>query len=287
MNFYLFLYSFCLVLLGLLCGCTPRQKKCAVPSLLYTRYEAKTDPNPPGHIRKSIKTMSCAELESLKEYYLVTKNTTAAVPCLEQLIKICEVPQRLQELYLELADVQFELGNMDSASKYYTLYLSLYPSSPHRAYVHYRAILCKFYLTFSADRDQTRTEETLTLTQEYLNQAKTDKSSYVAYIPDVEDVHKQCCRKLYDHDMYIVNFYYKKGSYQAASVHLEHAKKRYYALLKEVEPEILRLEYDLAQKQGNFTLAQAKQTELATKYPQMVVAASDPESKKRHAADKF
>lgn len=222
----------------------------------------------PEELKKNIKKMTVEELERAKNHYVAIGNKTQAILYLEQIITSAADQKMLQDIRLELADLYFDEGHISKASKAYTSYLGLYPGSEDRAYVHYRAILCRFYETFNPDRDQTRTEETLILTQEYLNRVISDKEFYAVYSIDVETVQKQCCKKLFDHDKGILNFYYKKGNFKAALLHLTHMKKQYLKLYKEVEPELLAFECAIAQNTHDTTLLLAKQTELKTKYPE-------------------
>lgn len=230
--------------------------------------EEKVAIAPPAHLKKNIKTMTVEELQKAKEYYIAINNKTNAILYLEQIITIASDQQLLKDFRLELADLYFEQGLISKACKVYTSYLGLYPGSEHRAYVHYRAILCRFYETFSSDRDQTRTEETLVLTQEYLNRSITDKEFYTVYATDVETIQKQCCKKLFEHDIDIFKFYYKKGNYKAADVHLAYMKKHYSKLYRESEPELLTLECTIAEQKHDLTRLLAKQTELKNKFPE-------------------
>lgn len=222
----------------------------------------------PAVIKKNPKTLTIAELQIAKEYSISIDNKSQTIVYLENMLRQCSDPNLLKDIYLELGDLYFEQGNMTKASALYTSYITLYPGSPQRAYVHYQAILCRFYTTFSIDRDQTKTEETLQLTKLYLDVANID-AIYKEYNDDVAMIQKQCFRKLYSHEMDIVNFYYKKGNYKAAQLHLDEIKKTYVvALHEEVEPEIINFECTIATKLGNTATLLAKQTELQTKYPQ-------------------
>jgi outer membrane assembly lipoprotein YfiO len=225
-------------------------------------------PTKPSVMNKNPKSLSFDDLKVAKKYSEDMGNKRQTIMYLELMVKLCSDPNTLKEIYLELADLYFEQGNMELASKLYTSYITLYPGSPQRAYVHYQAILCKFYSTFSSDRDQTRTEEAFLSTQMYLQLAIRDEL-YREYRDDVTAIQKQCCKKMYDHEMDIFNFYYKKGNYKAAQVHLEEIKKIYITLMRdEVEPDLLTLECDLAKQLGDTTTLVAKQAELQAKYPQ-------------------
>lgn len=252
-------------------GCTHRstlQKEAKKNNRI--QHNTPTDqetPVPPAALKKNVKTMTIEELQTAKEYCVATKNTSQAIIYLEQIVMNSSDQNILRNARLELADLYFEQGSIDKAGKLYTSYLALFPGSEDCAYVHYRAILCRFYETFSSDRDQTRTEETLILTQEYLNRSLKDKEFYTAYITEVENVQNQCCKKLFEHDRDICKFYCKKGNLKAADIHLAYMKKHYGRLYKQSEPELLTLECAIAQQKNDSTLLIVKQTELKNKYP--------------------
>jgi outer membrane assembly lipoprotein YfiO len=259
---------------------------CALPSCKKSRYStrptyyqtkhpeqaSKDKPKltQPAVSRRSPKTLTFAELQEAKDYSVAIDNKAQIIVYLENMLRQCSDPNLLKEIYLELADLYFEQGSLEQASKLYASYMTLYPGSPYRAYVNYQAILCRFYSTFSADRDQTRTEDTFKLAQLYLELTKLEGDIYKEYSDDVTAIQKQCCKKLYDHEMDIFNFYYKKGNYKAAQVHLDEIKKTYITLLGEdVEPDLLALECTLAGRLGDTKTVAVKQAELQTKYPQV------------------
>lgn len=236
----------------------------------------------PAVARKNPKTLSMAELQIAKEYSEALDNKAQTIVYLENMVKQCSDPAMLKEIYLELADLYFEQGSMDLAAKLYSSYVALYPGSPERAYVHYQAILCRFYTTFSHDRDQTKTEETLQLTQLYMDMATKQGELYKEYCDDVASIQKQCCKKLYAHELDIFNFYYKKGNYKAAQVHLDEIKRVYLSLLnEEIEPDLLALECNLATRLGDTKMVVTKQAELQAKYPHLStlkLAANNPKT---------
>jgi len=222
----------------------------------------------PAVAKRNPKTLTMAELQIAKEYSEALDNKAQTIVYLENMVKQCSDPVLLKDIYLELADLYFEQGSMDLAAQLYSSYIALYPGSPLRAYVHYQAILCKYYTTFSHDRDQTKTEETLKLTQLYNELASKQGDIYKEYYNDVASIQKQCCKKMYAHELDVFNFYYKKGNYKAAQVHLDEMKRIYLGLLnEEVEPDLLALECNVATRLGDSKTAVTKQAELEAKYP--------------------
>lgn len=267
-------HFFSIVALALfLPSCKQEQPKKVTLRMQQKQSQGTVDKNKitqPAVAKKNPKTLSMAELQIAKEYSEALDNKAQTIIYLEHMVKQCSDPAMLKDVYLELADLYFEQGNMDLAAQLYSSYIALYPGSPQRAYVHYQAILCKFYTTFSYDRDQTKTEETFKLTQLYLDMASKQSEVYKEYCTDVASIQKQCCKKMYAHELDIFNFYYKKGNYQAAQIHLDEMKRVYLGLLSEdVEPDLLALECNVATRIGDSKLAVTKQAELQAKYPQI------------------
>ena len=279
------------IFLLILAGCGHRselQQKAKKNSRIEQKnLETAQNLTPPPELKKNIKGMTIPELITAKDYCIATDNKTQAILYLEQIITLATDQNTLKDIRLELADLYFDQGSISRASKMYTAYLGLYPGSEDRAYVHYRAILCRFYETLNADRDQTRTEEALILTQEYLNRVISDKELYMAYSTDVETIQKQCCKKLFDHDKGILEFYYKKGNFKAAQLHVAHMKKQYEKLYKEGEPELLVFECTLAQNAHDTTLLLAKQLELKTKYPEFHATLVAQQQPKKSYGNRF
>jgi len=136
--------------------------------------------------------MTIDELRQASDYAFASDHKELAAEYIERLIKKSNDPEELKDLRLQLADIYFEGGQMKEAFKIYSMYLNLYPGSAHRAYVHYQAILCRFYMSLSSDRDQAFTEEAFRLTQEYADKLKEDHNNiYTTYAQQVEEIQGQ------------------------------------------------------------------------------------------------
>ncbi len=221
---------------------------------------------PPEASRKP-EYLTLTELESAREYYLAIDQKDTAAKYVEEMIRKSNDPKQLKELRLQLADLYFQTDKMEAAGKIYAMYLTLYPGDEFRAYAHYQAILCRFYMSLNSDKDQSITTEALVLAQDYVKRAKIDTQIYAFYLKDVVSLRTQCGKRLYESDMNIFNFYLNKGSYKACNVHLDNMKTRFIPLLASCEQELLGLEYLVAEKLDDKELILAKQEEIRTKYP--------------------
>lgn len=218
-------------------------------------------------LNKSVETMSITELRRAKEFALLTDNKQAAIKIIDRMIIVSTDQQEIAQLHLERANLNFDLGRFQKAGKQYEEYLKMYPGSEKIDEVKYKAILCRFYQTLDVDRDQSKTKNTLALANEYLKQPEL----FITYQADVKDIQKKCCKKLLESEMYVFNFYLKRGNTKAAQIRLDFMKEHYLPAVPEVEPQLLTLEYDLATRRGDLKLAQEKQEELARKQPQQTV----------------
>lgn len=112
---------------------------------------------------------------------------------------------------LKMADALFESGEYDEAFDAYDEFEKLHPKNPEIPYVIYQKGMCQFRQMKTIDREQTHTLK-----------AKEEFERLVGRFP--RDEHAQKARKnirkclifLAEYELYIANFYYKMGKYQAA-----------------------------------------------------------------------
>ncbi len=191
-----------------------------------------------------------------KEYY------EKSVRYLTQLMNQTKDSEQLKFLKLETADLYFEHGNLELAQKEFAEYSELYPGAEHAEYAQYKRILCQFYQTYQTDQDQQPTLATRKLAQTYLN-----TNTFKQYRSEIKDIVKHCTLMLYQSEVNVFNFYFKKKSYTAAGQRLSHLKKEFVPQITGIEPDIITLECRLAQAQGNTQLYNERLAYLQKKYP--------------------
>lgn len=213
--------------------------------------------------QKKKEEMSFDELRHKAFACLEKKHRDEAAEYLEQIV--AQHPDRadIAKYKLLLAEVYFKAGKYPSAYELYDHYNQFYPADTRAEYAKYRSILSKFYQTLRSDCDQTQTEETVKLCQEYL-----DVSAYKKYANDVSDINKTCEHKLIDKEVYVFNFYLKQGEYEAASGRLKHLHEAYLPKNQALEARLLYLESQLAKKQKNLALVKENVEKLNTKFPE-------------------
>jgi outer membrane protein assembly factor BamD len=112
---------------------------------------------------------------------------------------------------LKMADAAYEKEDFDEAYDAYDEFERLHPKNPEIPYVIYQKGMCQFRQVNTIDREQTHTLK-----------AKEEFERLIARFP--RDEYAQRARKnvrkglifMADHELYIANFYYKRGNYRAA-----------------------------------------------------------------------
>lgn len=194
----------------------------------------------------NIRDMDYDQLALAKKYYLELEHYERAIKCLERMLTLTAHPTQLNMIRLQLADLFFELGDFKKASKLYVGYLEFYPGTDKREYIEYKAILSHFYITLSADRDQTETQATLALTHSFLE----NKGFYTTYLQDVQDIQNKCYEKLVGTEMQVCGFYLRRGNTKAAEQRLAYINDNYRRHVPAVEEQLLALETDLCTQKG-------------------------------------
>jgi outer membrane protein assembly factor BamD (BamD/ComL family) len=117
-------------------------------------------------------------------------------------------------------------------------------------------------MTLNTDRDQTKTKETIALARDYLEK----EDLYTTYAQDVQQIQHASYVKLIECDKEVIAFYLRRNKHKAAENRLAHIKDNYLKYAQEFEPDILKLEIQVADAQGYTGLAEQKRTELATRF---------------------
>lgn len=211
---------------------------------------------------KKVEDMSFDEIKQKTLSFLEKEKKGLAIEYLEKMIAQNPDHQDISNYKLKLADLYFDTGSLESAYQMYENFIQFYPSDMSAEYAYYRSILSKFYDTLRIDCDQSTTENTISLCKQYLS-----NSFFKQYKDDVNDILNTCERKLIDKEVYVYNFYLKKGKYEAARSRLKYIKDNYLEKKPEIEARLLFLECKLDQKLKKDTLVKEKLETLLDKYP--------------------
>jgi len=214
--------------------------------------------------RKTLSYLNYEELEKEKNRLLAKGYKEIAIKYLTKMVPLCTDLEALGNLMLELADLHFDIGQLNRAENLYTEFVRQYPGHTSTEYASYKSILCSFWATLDSDRDQSTTKETIERATTFLERKKVFRT----YTNQVTKILTSCREKLLESEINIFNFYTKRGDYRAAKTRLENIEKEFLPLLPEKELLLLTLACDLAEKQQDQKLLKAKRMELAKKFPE-------------------
>lgn len=211
---------------------------------------------------KKIEDMKAKEIKEKALAFIENKKEEDAIEHLEKLLTQYPEDEEIATYKLKLADLYLNNGKLESAYQLYDHFKEFYPSDSKAEYATYKSILSKFYQTLKIDCDQTVTEETIKLCSSYL-----DSPYFSEYKNDAIDIRNTCSQKLIDKEVYVYNFYIKKGKFDSAKKRLNYLRDKYLSENPALEARILYLECKLADKQNKKDVIQDKMENLINKFP--------------------
>jgi outer membrane assembly lipoprotein YfiO len=209
------------------------------------------------------------ELVQAKNEQKTKGSNHVTIKYLEQLLKICTDITLLSEHLLELADTLYADNQFKKSSLVYTQYCSLYPGSTKQEYALYRSTLSAFACILPIDRDQTKTEETLALTELFLKQ-----DHFKQYRDEVTHVQTKCYEHLAASECNICTFYITRNKFPAAEKRLKKIRSYWLPKLATLEPTIIAMEAQLIEQKEKILVLQTPKTQLA-------------QNTKKHMANRF
>ncbi len=238
---------------------------------------------------KTMRYMNLIELEARKNELVVLNDFFTAIKYVEKMVPLCDDLEKKAQLMVELADLNFKYGNLKIAQKMYEEYTFLYPSSDKTEYAFYQAILCSFYSILALDRDQTKTQDTIKLTQEFL----VRQDAFTLFKDQVKSIQSQCYNRLFDHERYVFDYYLNiKGNCIAAQKRLESIERNYTSIIPDIHEKVALLHTELAIKKDEIAAKFAeyhnisKQDAFAklfpTEAPQLSVVAQNSDAIKKY-----
>lgn len=213
--------------------------------------------------RKTISSMNYQELKATKEKLAQAKDTHSMVKYLQKMVPLCEDLTELRDIMLELADLLFDIGTLEEAEKLYREFTKLYPSDTNVEYALYKAILCCFYKTLDPTRDQTKTQETLVLVDQFLER----ETLFTKYAAEVKKIGTTCNEKLAQAELNVIDFYIKRKKYSSAHHRIANFRKKYLENIPHMLVHLLHFEYNLAHLECFDEVAAEKRALLIEKFP--------------------
>lgn len=183
--------------------------------------------------------------EQLEEVYAYTQTHTMdaafTIDLLERLIALSDNHAGVKQYKLQLADTHYRVHHIEKAAACYEDFAVMYPGSAENEYVLYKAVVCLFELSLSADRDQTNTKKTIIMIKEFLKRAQQAN-----LIHEAQTVLQTCYDRLYDHEVYVFNFYTKKKNFVAAQLRLDYIAKSFTETINNIDEKVQALRLRLA-----------------------------------------
>ena len=170
---------------------------------------------------------------------------------------------------LKLADTKFQREQWDEASEAYKNFVKLHPNHSRVDYAAFRAALCEyknipsdfFILPPSIEKDQTHVKAALRALDDFLVSYPQSGQR-----DEANKVREDCRRRLAEHEMYVAEFYAKRGKNAAVAGRLENILRDYPGVSLEPEAmlKLVRAYVDLKQIDKGKAVLQ----KLVQKYPQ-------------------
>jgi len=233
--------------------------------------------------KKAFKDLTYDDLKKAKNKLVAAGKKETAIKHIEKMIPLCNDIQELRNLTLEVADLLFDTGSRIKAEQLYTQFVQLYPGDPNIEYVSYKALLCCFWQTLDAERDQSKTKQAITLAQNFLDRSAV----FTEYTDEVTNILVTSQNRLFDSEVNVFKFYLKQGDFLSAQSRLTNIEKDFLTALPEKEQEIIILTCELAEKQNNKELLAQKQGELKEKFPEIEESITLAKGPKHSFVSKF
>lgn len=171
---------------------------------------------------KMVKNMNAQELHKIIVYAKESHDSDLAFKAFYHIINILQDHNQIKVYKLDLADYCYSLEDWAKAGTRYEEFCLLYPGSAESEYAQYKLILCTFYLSLAADRDQTATTKTLNLITHFLKRAKNQK-----FVSEMESIFKTCRQRLFEHEVVVLDTLLKQQKFTGAQKRLEYIEANF------------------------------------------------------------
>ena len=217
--------------------------------------------------RKLLSEMTFDEVIVSKDRVMKRKNYVSGLKYIERALKFSDNINETEKLLIEYADTLYTCQKYEKASRTYNELANLYPGSEKVEYALYQAVVCSSKLILDFERDQTKTNETIELANQFLQRADI----FTEYKERVQEIKQKAMRTLVDSEFNICRFFITSYEYSQAQHRLDGIRTDWLEILPDLESEILVLECDLAEKQNKPDLSSEKKKELQDKFPQATI----------------
>lgn len=170
----------------------------------------------------SVKDMNEEQLLLVLEYAKTKQDKELVFKGYYHLLSVCSDHSKIKTYKLDLADYCYGLEDYEKASMKYEEFCLLYPGCNEAEYAEYKLILCTFYTSLEAHRDQTDTNRTINFIAHFLNKAKNEK-----FISEVQSIFKICRKRLLQHEVIVFEMNLKQKKFTGAQKRLEYIEQHF------------------------------------------------------------
>ncbi len=213
------------------------EESTSTPSATPQKKEKKKKSQRCPYSTTPLKKLKAEQLEEVYTYTQSHKMDSAfMIDLLERLIALSDNHAGVKGYKLQLADTHYAVGHLEKAAACYEDFAVMYPGSLEHEYVLYKAMICMFELSLDCDRDQTNTRKTILLIKEFLKRAVK-----VELITQAQEILQKCYDRLFDHEVYVFNFYLKKKSFVPAQMRLDYIMKNFTSTIPDIQNKVAAL----------------------------------------------
>lgn len=213
----------------------------------------------------TIADMNFTELLQRKNELILTGDYTMAIKYLERMLKLAENTDQIIYIMLEMAELLMQTRDYKKAEVLFSDFSRLYPGNEYAELAYRKAIECSWNQTLRFDRDQSKTEETLALIQEF----NTRKEIYSSdTVEKVSEIKKWCDQKLAQSSISIAKNDLGLAKYKEVHKRVDDLRSIVIVQVPDIEPALLEVEIGLAQAEHNSELKEQKISELKDKFPE-------------------
>lgn len=172
--------------------------------------------------KKLIKDMNEQELVETLRYAKYTNDSHFIFKVFHALLAQSPNQNNLKNYKIDLADYCFSIKDYEKAVFTYEEFTSLYPGSQEAEYAQYKAIICSFFLCLEPSRDQSITDKTIFMIEEFLKKAQNEE-----FIKEVKQIFTQCRQKLFEHEVHIFEHYLKQKKFSSTQKRYEYIEEKF------------------------------------------------------------
>lgn len=163
------------------------------------------------HPKKLIKDMSEQELVETLAYAKTTQDNEFIFKVFHALLSQSPNQNNLKNYKIDLADYCFKIKDYEKAVYTYEDFVTLYPGSQEAEYAQYKAIISSFLLCLEPCCDQSITQKTIFMIEEFQKKAKNE-----LFIQETKEIFTKCRQKLFEHEVHVFEHYLKQKQFKSS-----------------------------------------------------------------------